>query len=691
MKNKSWIITRNPEFFKAIGEYNYAKLDDLKNLPDRIAYDSETTSLHPKDGSIFAIQIGTGFDNYLIDLQQYPQFDGENLSIKLEEVVSYFIDKELVGQNITFDLNFLNYKTYYPKRVRDTFIASKILYNGNPPNFLHGFGAIMKRELDIVYDKTDQKNISKVQLSQPSTIEYSFNDVDRLLECHDVLVKKLEKWGAIACYDLHCKFIRALSYMELCGLPLDEKLWSNKIKQDTLKSKEKALEITNYIYDNLPLYRDNQLSLFDENKNIKVLLSSAKQMIPVFNALGIKTEVDDKGKISHSIEESVIKKTKHDFVDLWLEYRKAEHRVTTHGQNILDKSINGRLFTRFNPMVDTARLSTKAKEVNFLNFPSDKETRKCFKCKKENQVIVCDWSGQETVIAADLSQDEVMLGAVINGRDLHAAFARQLFPELSELSDDEIAKKHKEKRTYCKSPRFAMQYGSSAFTLSANMNISIEKAQEIEKAFKILHKGIFDWGDEQFIKVLKNGYIESTMGFKLILPQWEHFQVLEKKLKTKDKSFWATYREGKEEYKAYWETEELRKKDKTIEKFEIVREESFKVYRENKLFISEYFSLKGQYYRLTLNNPVQSTGSHQLKNSLILLFEFIEQNNHYGSVKICNAPHDEIVLECTNELSDLYVDKLSECMVTGGNTFLVSGLVAMKADAHAGDSWYSAK
>ena len=690
MKNKSWIVTRNKEFFENIGNYNYCSLEDMI-LPDRIAYDSETTGLNARQDEVFAIQLGTGKNNYLIDLQQYPEFEGEFLRIRLEEVIPYFIDKELVGQNITFDLKFLNFKGFYPKRVRDTFITSKILYNGNPPNFLHGFKHIMQRELNVIYDKTDQKNIHLVKLSQPSTIEYSFNDVDRLLECHDILVKKLTNWGAIQSYDLHCKFIRVLAYMELCGLPLDEKAWSNKIKTDTLKSKEKAKEIIEYIYEKLPKYRDNQLSLFDTEKNIKVLLSSAKQMIPVFNDLGIKTEVDDKGKISNSIEEAVIKKTKHEFVNLWLEYRKAEHRVTTHGQNILDKVIEGRIYTAFNPLVDTARLSTRAKEVNFLNFPSDKETRNCFKSKKGFRIVVCDYAAQEGVICADLSEDEMMLDSVINDKDLHAAFARQLFPELAELSDDEIAKKHKIKRTYVKAPRFALQYGAGSYTLASNMNISLEEAQKIEKAFKELHKGIFEWGDREFISVLKNGYIESALGFKLILPQWKHFQDLDAKFRTKDKAFWSTYRIGKEDYKNYWEIEEKRKKDKTIKKYKVKNEEYFNIYKENKSFISDYFSLKGQYYRLTLNNPIQATGAHQLKYSLILLFKLIEENNHYNQVKICVTPHDEIFMEVEKDLAEFYAEKLSECMVTGGNYFLKSGLVSMKADANIGDSWYSAK
>jgi hypothetical protein len=83
---------------------------------------------------------------------------------------------------------------------------------------------------------------------------------------------------------------------------------------------------------------------------------------------------------------------------LWLKYQNANHRVTTFGQGIYDKMKMVVFITNFNPMVDTARLSTR-RVYKFLNFPSDKATRYCFK-SKIGIIIVCDYSGQETVVAA---------------------------------------------------------------------------------------------------------------------------------------------------------------------------------------------------------------------------------------------------------------------------------------------------
>ena len=410
----NYIITKNKEFYKKVipgqlalqKSIQFCSLEDMI-LPEMIAVDSETTGLEARKCDMFCLQIGTGKDNYIIDF--YTSED----HYTFEEVVPYIQDKIIIGHNILFDLQFFYKHGFYPKRVRDTMLASKILYNGHFKQYdtkkgkaflpvKHDFGSVMSVELGVKYDKTDQKNIHIVKLSQPSTIEYSFNDVDRLLELHTALKKKIDNGGFIETYKLHCQYIRALAYMESCGLPISSEAWEHKMIQDKLNSSIHKVKIEEYIFDNLPQYADRQFDLFDGKKRIKVSLTSPVQMIKVFNAFGIPTK-DKDGK--DSIGEDIISKSKHEFVKMWLDFQEANHRVTTFGKKIYDQIEDERLYTNFNPMVDTARLSSRKGSINFLNFPSDKITRDCFKANKGNVMVVCDWSGQETVIAADLSGD----------------------------------------------------------------------------------------------------------------------------------------------------------------------------------------------------------------------------------------------------------------------------------------------
>lgn len=394
----NYIITKNKNFFDKIGSYNFCSLESMI-LPEKIAVDTETTGLFARNCEIFCIQIGTGSNNYIIHL-----YDN---NYEFKDVIPFIENKTMVFHNALFDLGFMYKYDFYPEKVLDTMLANKILYNGLKRVYYtknnnivmlpvkSDFGSVMDYELDIKYDKTDQKNIHIVKLSQNSAIQYSFNDVDKLLKLHDVLESKIEKEGFKDTYNLHCEYIKALAYMEQCGLPINPELWQEKMIQDEANSLKWKNVIEEYIFDNLENFRNNQLDLFEVKKEIIVSINSPKQMLKVFNELGIKTK-DKDGK--DSISENIITKTKHEFVDIWLNYQEANHRVTTFGDSIYNKIENNRIYTNFNPMVDTARLSTRRGNINFLNFPSDKITRSCFEANEGNVMVVSDWSGQVSAI-----------------------------------------------------------------------------------------------------------------------------------------------------------------------------------------------------------------------------------------------------------------------------------------------------
>jgi DNA polymerase-1 len=679
----NYIITKHPEFFFKIGKYNFCNLEDMV-LPDKISIDTETSGLHPRTDDIFCVQIGTGENCYIIHMYD------DNYEFK--DLIPYIEGKILVGHNITFDLGFFYKYGFYPKEVRDTMIASKILYNGQFEKTTNkegkevwipmraDFGSVMKRELGIVYDKTEQKNIHIVKLSQTSTIEYSFNDVDRLVELEEFLHTKIEKGGFKPTYDLHCRYVKALAYMEQCGMPIDRSMWLHKMRVDLNNMNNSKTEVEKFIADNLPQYSTNQLDLFENVKHVTVSVKSPKQMIKVFNALGIPTK-DKDGK--DSINENVISKSNHPFVGIWIKYQNASHRVSTFGATVFDRIENDRVYTNFNPMVDTARLSSRRGEINFLNFPADHETRDCFKAKKGNVIIVCDYTGQENFIAADLSGDEAMTKSVVEGADLHCLLARVLFPEIESLTDEDIMKNHKDKRNASKSPRFAMAYGGNAFTIHQNEGIPYERALEIENGFKELHAGLYAWGEKVLQQAIKVGYIESVDGWKLKLPRFDEFLELKVKVDGITKEEWTKYRIGKADYKKFME-----EKDKG-NKYEYQFPNSVDLYKEKKKFVSKFFKLRSEYQRLCLNNPVQTRGAMMIKLATCIMFEWVVDNNLQEKVLICNSIHDELVVECPEELGKLAKSMLEKAMVTAGNYYLNN--LKIKADANIGSSWGEAK
>lgn len=680
----SYIITKNPEYFRKLGDYNFCSLSVLEDLPQTIAFDTETTGLIPRRDDFFCVQIGTGKDNFIIDF--YTSTD----AYTFYDVIPFIKNKTLILHNALFDLGFCYKYNFFPAKhnIRDTMLASKILHNGQSW-IRHDFGSVMERELELIYDKSDQKNINRIKLSHASTIEYSFNDVRRLIDLHDVLYQKILDGGFKQTYLLHCAWIRALAYMESCGIPVSSEMWKDKMEVDKENQKKAEEEIKAYIREKLPRYAVQQISLFDgESKDITVQLTSPKQMIKIFQDFGVNTKNRD-GK--DSIEESIISKSHHEFVKMWLKFQEANHRVTTFGDNILQSIEDERLFTNFNPMVDTARLSTRKGHINFLNFPADKETRNCFKASGDNVMIVCDFEGQENVVLADKSGDEVMTDSVVNGSCLHSAFARVLFPEIADLSDDEIKDHHSDKRSKAKAPRFAFAYGGNAFTIHVNENIPLKQAEEIEKSFKELHSGVFKWGEKELDKAILTGYIESAAGWKLYLPHFDKFKFLQKKVEDISNEDWARYKRGKSDYSRYYEIKRANvdlpadKKKQFVAKYP----EDLEFYRSKKETVSDYFKLRSGYQRLVLNNPVQSCASHQTKLSMLLMFEWILEQGLQWKVRIANAVHDEIILECPFNLKEIVSEKLTETMKNGADQFLTN--LKMGAEAHYNYTWYLAK
>ena len=120
-------------------------------------------------------------------------------------------------------------------------------------------------------------------------------------------------------------------------MPISSERWLKKMNDDKNNVILFGRAIEEYIYDNLPQFRNEQIDLFDDKKRILVSLTSSKQMLKVFNAFGIETK--DKDGVD-SINETVISKSKHDFVKMWLNFQEANHRVTTFGEKIFNKIID---------------------------------------------------------------------------------------------------------------------------------------------------------------------------------------------------------------------------------------------------------------------------------------------------------------------------------------------------------------
>lgn len=101
--------------------------------------------------------------------------------------------------------------------------------------------------------------------------------------------------------------------------------------------------------------------------------------------------------------------------------------------------------------------TNKIKYINFLNIPSDAETRACFIAEPGNKWISIDYSGQESFIMGDIANDKAILNELINGdKDLHTLTAKIVFPYIPrDMTAKEVKKVYHKERQLSKGYEFA--------------------------------------------------------------------------------------------------------------------------------------------------------------------------------------------------------------------------------------------
>lgn len=358
---------------------------------EEIGLDSETMGFDPYTVDLLCLQIGDYDNQFIIHPSNVHMFK------------DFLEQKVLLGHNLKFDLLFLYYYNIFPNRVYDSFLAESILYCGIK-NHKKGLAAVAKERVGVDLDKSVRDNIWKEGLSD-RVIEYSADDVKYLSKIKESQTKELIEKGLIKTLELENEFTLVLAYIEFCGFKLDKPAWEKKVLRQKKELEEKEEELNQYILDNnISKYIDYQGDLFSSTLKPSINWNSSKQVINLFEDLGINVEIKEKGVVKKSVDSKVITKQKEKFniLPIYLKYKELEKVVSTYGDNFISQinPITGRIHTRFKQIMDTGRISsggknkeTKESYPNMQNLPSDSETRSCFIAGEGNVLIVSDYSG----------------------------------------------------------------------------------------------------------------------------------------------------------------------------------------------------------------------------------------------------------------------------------------------------------
>lgn len=319
---------------------------------------------------------------------------------------------------------------------------------------------------------------------------------DYALQLKQKLQPELEKRGHSSLMrDVEMPLVQVLASMEYEGVTLDEDVL-NKMSDDLKKDSE--------------VVQKEIFKLAGQEFNI----NSPKQLGEI---LFEKMKLGDKPKKTktgqYATGEDVLLKlaNESEIARKILDYREYEKLRSTYVDalpKLVDKR-DGRIHTDYRQAVAaTGRLSSN--NPNLQNIPirteKGRQIRKAFIPRDENFLFMsADYSQIELRIAASFAKDEIMIEAFKSKRDIHTTTAAKVFKVPVDQVTPDMRRKAKE-------VNFGILYGSTAFGLSQNLNISRSEAAEIINAYFEEFPAIKRYMDNAILEAREKEYVETILG-----------------------------------------------------------------------------------------------------------------------------------------------------------------------------------
>ena len=409
-----------------------------------------------------------------------------------------------VGQNFKYDLTIFARNGIDVQGVAfDTMLESYVLNSTGR----HNMDDLAKRYLghqtisfeEIAGKGKNQLTFNQIQLEQAT--EYAAEDADVTMKLQQVLWEKLSKEPTLEKLfkEMELPLLGVLSRMERRGVLIDSDalfLQSNEIANRLSELEEQA-----YVLAGQPFN-----------------LASTKQLQEIlFDKLGLPV-IQKTPKGAPSTNEEVLEELafSHELPKVLVEHRGLSKLKSTYTDK-LPQMVNpqtGRVHTSYHQAVTaTGRLSSS--DPNLQNIPIRNEEgrriRQAFIAREGFTVVAADYSQIELRIMAHLSQDQGLINAFTQGKDIHRSTAAEIFG----VALDEVTS---EQRRNAKAINFGLIYGMSAFGLSRQLGIGRADAQSYMDLYFKRYPGVQTFMHDIREKAKAQGYVETLFGRRLYLP-----------------------------------------------------------------------------------------------------------------------------------------------------------------------------
>ena len=515
-----------------------------------VALDTETTSLDVMSLTIAgfslftpgqkAVYVPINHLSYVSGVKIKNQLSAEFCGEQLQRLVDNNV--KVIFFNANFDIRVIqhtlgvNLTAYF-----DCYIAARLLNENEPESnlkFLHNKYCLQGQE-DVFRFGDLFNNIIFTYVPIETGYIYAARDAEITYELYKFQEEYLnsESEACIECgltrvanlfWNVEMPLIKTIVSMENKGIYFDKEFaakLSTKYHKMLEEREAKFQQICATFEKQINSYRKVQGAKCKLDNPISIN-SPAQLAILMYDILGLKSGVKDKPR---GTGEDVLKTIDHPLSSAILDYRETSKLLTTYIDKLPNEvKSDGRIHASFNAVAAvTGRFNST--DPNLQQIPSrgpGKETRKMFMAEKGNILISCDYSAQEPRITAHISQDQKMITAYREGKDIYCAIASIAYnvPYEDCLEHDANGKLNpegKKRRGTAKAIVLGVLYGKGIKAIAEDLQITKPKAQQIYDKIMTSFPGLKTLIEDSKNMARDLGYVETIWGRKRRLPDMQ--------------------------------------------------------------------------------------------------------------------------------------------------------------------------
>ncbi|PYA55910.1 DNA polymerase I [Serratia marcescens] len=477
---------------------------------DVFAFDTETDGLDTLTANLIGLSfaIAPGEAAYLPVAHDYLDAPAQLDRAYVLEALKPLLEDEKalkVGQNLKFDMSLLaRYGIEMRGIAYDTMLESYVL---DSVGGRHDMDSLADRYLGhktITFEEIAGKGKNQLtfnQIALEQAAPYAAEDADVTLQLHLAMWPQLKHSAELLTVfnEIEMPLLPVLSHIERTGVLIDPAILSahsQELAKRLAELEAQAHELAEEPF-NLASTKQLQAILYE------------KQKLPVLK----KTPGG-----APSTNEEVLAELALDYPlpKVILEYRGLAKLKTTYTDKLplMINPVSGRVHTSYHQAVTaTGRLSSS--DPNLQNIPVRNEEgrriRQAFIAPVGYRIVAADYSQIELRIMAHLSQDEGLLKAFAEGKDIHRATASEVFG----VPLDKVTG---EQRRSAKAINFGLIYGMSAFGLARQLGIPRGEAQRYMDLYFERYPGVLDYMERTRQQASEQGYVSTLDGRRLYLP-----------------------------------------------------------------------------------------------------------------------------------------------------------------------------